>query len=210
MENKDLLNAYQQLIDGLPHEAFVKDLEGRYLVANSYYCYELFKIGSIKSVDDRPIGKTDLDLFDADIARQFREHDLEVMHSGQETTFEEKAQFGDGLLRRFMTTKQPLLDDSGKVVGVIGLIREVTDVKVNGQNIHLGQRELDCLAGVFHGKTAAQIGEQLFISRRTVETHLVNLKVKLSCKNKNDLVGFVIENGLGEALRSYFLKKTNQ
>lgn len=207
MEQKHLLNTYQQLVDSLPHEAFVKDLEGRYLIVNHYYCQELFKIGSIKSIEDRPIGKTDYDLFSREVADHFREHDFEVVRLGRESIFEEKATFGDGNLRRFMTTKQPLFDEAGDIVGVIGTIREITDIKVKGRFVHLGQREIDCLAGVFHGKTAAQIGDQLFISPRTVETHLTNLKIKLGCKNKNELINFIVTNGLGEALRSYFVKK---
>jgi len=46
------------------------------------------------------------------------------------------------------------------------------------------------------GLTSSQIGKQLFISRRTVESHRANLMKKLSLKTQTDLVRFAIRKKL--------------
>ena len=46
------------------------------------------------------------------------------------------------------------------------------------------------------GYTAAAIGERLFIGRRTVETHRVNLMHKLSLRTQSDLIRYAVRRGL--------------
>lgn len=51
----------------------------------------------------------------------------------------------------------------------------------------LSDRERECLRQLLHGKTAAEIGESLYLSPRTVESYLESLKEKLSCHSKREL-----------------------
>ena len=46
------------------------------------------------------------------------------------------------------------------------------------------------------GFTAAAIGERLFIGRRTVETHRVNLMQKLSLRTQSELIRYAVRRGL--------------
>lgn len=48
---------------------------------------------------------------------------------------------------------------------------------------------------VIRGLTNKQIGEKLFISPRTVQTHLTNILSKLSLENRSQLVRFAYERG---------------
>lgn len=52
----------------------------------------------------------------------------------------------------------------------------------------LSKRELDCIAYFLQGYSAKQIGEKLFLSSRTVESHLTRVRAKLDCKNKDELI----------------------
>jgi DNA-binding CsgD family transcriptional regulator len=52
---------------------------------------------------------------------------------------------------------------------------------------HLTQRELECLKLCLKGKTAKEIAQIMDISYRTVESHIVNMKKKLSCKKLSQL-----------------------
>jgi DNA-binding CsgD family transcriptional regulator len=52
----------------------------------------------------------------------------------------------------------------------------------------LTPREMDVARLAARGLTAAEIGRQLFIGTRTVETHLARACVKLGCRGKRDLV----------------------
>lgn len=52
----------------------------------------------------------------------------------------------------------------------------------------LSKREQECLGLYLKGETAKSIGEILDISNRTVESYLVNIKCKLNCENKTELI----------------------
>lgn len=52
----------------------------------------------------------------------------------------------------------------------------------------LTPRELDVARLAARGHTAAEIGRELFIGTRTVETHLARVRVKLGCRSKRELV----------------------
>jgi DNA-binding CsgD family transcriptional regulator len=54
--------------------------------------------------------------------------------------------------------------------------------------LHLSKRESECLHYLVQGKTAKQTAQILSISHRTVETYIENLKLKLKCKNKAELM----------------------
>lgn len=60
-------------------------------------------------------------------------------------------------------------------------------------------REQECLRCCFDGLTAAQIGQKLFLSKRTVEHRTEQIKVKLRCNKKSEIVSAVrrlIDQGL--------------
>ena len=59
----------------------------------------------------------------------------------------------------------------------------------------LTPRELDVARLAARGHTAAEIGRQLFIGTRTVETHLAHACAKLGCRSKRELVRFSGELG---------------
>jgi DNA-binding CsgD family transcriptional regulator/tetratricopeptide (TPR) repeat protein len=57
----------------------------------------------------------------------------------------------------------------------------------------LTPRELEVARLAARGHTAAEIGRQLFIGTRTVETHLAHVCAKLGCRSKRELVRFTAE-----------------
>jgi len=60
----------------------------------------------------------------------------------------------------------------------------------------LSKREIDILQLVGKGLTSKQIGEKLFISHRTVDTHRMRIMQKLDIHNGPGLTKFAMENGL--------------
>jgi DNA-binding CsgD family transcriptional regulator len=60
----------------------------------------------------------------------------------------------------------------------------------------LTRREMDILRHLSMGKSSKQIGEDLFISPHTVDTHRRNLLKKLGCKTVVELTRFAFQNGL--------------
>jgi DNA-binding NarL/FixJ family response regulator len=63
-------------------------------------------------------------------------------------------------------------------------------------NLHLNSRELEILKLIGEGLTNSEMGEKLFISRRTVEGHRQNLMDKTGCKNTAALIKYAVLNRL--------------
>lgn len=98
---------------------FVKDEQGRFMAANTATCIRCGLQG-----ERELIGSTDADYLPPEIARAYREDDLKVIRSGKplidrlELFYDEQRK-----LAWFLTTKLPLRDRCGKVMGVIGVAR---------------------------------------------------------------------------------------
>jgi len=63
-------------------------------------------------------------------------------------------------------------------------------------NLYLTQRECECINYLTIGKTAEEVSMILGISKRTVESHIDNIKIKLSCNNQFRLGYLVGRMGL--------------
>ncbi len=72
-----------------------------------------------------------------------------------------------------------------------------TSVDQSDQNNEiLSNRETEILIGVCQGLSNQEIGEKLFISKRTVDKHRANIMEKIGCKNTANLVVYAIRNHL--------------
>jgi two-component system response regulator NreC len=60
----------------------------------------------------------------------------------------------------------------------------------------LSEREVEVLRLIALGHTNAEIGEQLYLSVRTVETHRSHIQQKLRLSSRAELVGYAIDRGL--------------
>lgn len=112
------------IIDNLPLNIFVKNLDSRMILVNKAECDHL-------GMDPRDlIGKNDHDLHRAEIADQSREEDLMVIKTlkplmGMETTVPGK----DGQPINYLTSKIPLFDLRGEIGGIIGIRMDITSMK---------------------------------------------------------------------------------
>ena len=75
---------------------------------------------------------------------------------------------------------------------------KVPEPKINKNNL-LSEREIEVLKFICLQKTAKEIGEQLFITQRTVEGHKNNLFLKTETKNIAGLAIYAIQNNLVKA-----------
>jgi len=64
-----------------------------------------------------------------------------------------------------------------------------------GIEVELTEREIEILALIAQGLSSKQIGERLFISPRTVDTHRTNLMNKMDIHNVAGLIRFALKNG---------------
>ena len=77
------------------------------------------------------------------------------------------------------------------------LLRNYKSIKETKEpNAELSEREIEILLLICSGLSNQEIGDQLFISKRTVEKHRANILSKTNCKNTAGLVMYAIKNQL--------------
>lgn len=112
------------LLHTIPDLIWLKDTNGVFLSCNSAF-ERLFGAKEAEIV-----GKTDYDFVDKEQADAFRENDRKAMMANGVVTNEEWFTFADGGYRGlFETVKTPLTDANGKVIGVLGISRDITERK---------------------------------------------------------------------------------
>lgn len=114
------------LIDNLPDTIYIKDAEGRKIVANRA---DLNVIGAAHEADI--LGKTDLEVFNNEIGSRGFADDMHIIATG-EPVINREEYFNDknGALIWLSTSKIPLYDDYGKIVGLVGIGHNITERKV--------------------------------------------------------------------------------
>jgi PAS domain S-box-containing protein len=103
---------------------FIKDLQGRYLLINSVGS------GNFGKTPEEMIGRTNKDFQIPDESKKtMDEADRTVLNTGKAISYEINPIF-EGVKRTYITTKTPYRDQQGKIKGVIGISREITDRKL--------------------------------------------------------------------------------
>lgn len=118
-------NLLRTLIDTLPDFIYVKDLNSRLVINNLAYA-----LLSGTSEAQAHVGKTDLELYGPEIADVYRSTDQQVIRTGQPViNHEERGKGPNGELLWVLTTKVPLRDKEGHLIGVVGMTRDITPLK---------------------------------------------------------------------------------
>jgi len=122
---EELFNAkqvVQLVLDHIPQQVFWKDLDSVYIGGNAAY---LATCGMASAAELK--GKTDLELYPLEHARKYRKDDRNVMRRNRSRiNYEEQLLTRSGEMRWLQTSKVPLHDQAGKVVGVLGMFEDIT------------------------------------------------------------------------------------
>jgi PAS domain S-box-containing protein len=112
----------ETLLKTIPDLVWLKDAEGVYVTCNP--AFERLYGASLQEI----AGKTDFDFIPAEQAEFFRMKDREAAAYGGPRSNEEWLTFADDGHKAFMETiKTPMLDASGKLIGVLGIGRDITE-----------------------------------------------------------------------------------
>lgn len=118
-------NLLRTLIDNLPDYIYVKDAQCRFIAAN----LATAQIMGASSPEDL-LGKTDHDFYPPELAAEYRADEERLLGSGQALlNKDEPHRDAEGNPRTILTTKVPLKDSQGKVVGLVGISRGITERK---------------------------------------------------------------------------------
>lgn len=120
-------NLLRTVIDTLPDFIYVKDLESRFVVANS-------AVSRVMGASDpvELIGQSDFDYYPKEEAQEFRKDELQVITS--ESPIREKEEChhdSEGKKVWTLTNKLPLRNIYGEIIGTIGTGKDITEYKEN-------------------------------------------------------------------------------
>ncbi len=123
------LEQEQNLLDSLMHNSpdniYFKDTQGRYLRINPA---KARRSGLADPAD--AIGRSDFDFFSAEHAQHALADELQVLQTGEPLlSKEERISYADGTQAWMSTTKLPLKDRQGKVIGTFGVSHDITALK---------------------------------------------------------------------------------
>lgn len=116
-------NLLRTLIESLPDYIYVKDVQGRFLLSNTAIAKLM---GFAQPLE--LIGKTDFDVFPEELASSFWADEQHVVTTGEPLVAKEEPSIdAAGNLKWTQTTKVPFYDESGRVIGLVGMGRDMTD-----------------------------------------------------------------------------------
>ena len=112
------------LMDSVPDAIYFKDTESRFTRVNRHAPYR----GG--NAPDEVVGKTDFDFFVEEHARAAFEDEQRVMRTGVPLVDKEECEtYTDGSQTWLSTTKVPIFDEGGRVTGLVGISRDITERK---------------------------------------------------------------------------------
>lgn len=120
VEREETQFRLQSILDNTPLIIFIKDLEGKYLLANKSY-REAFKLNK-----EEIIGKTDFDIVEEKDALRYDEIDQYIIKEQKNVEIEETMQKGDATVN-LLIVKFPLFDKDNNLYGIGGIASDITE-----------------------------------------------------------------------------------
>jgi PAS domain S-box-containing protein len=126
------------LMKTLPDPVYFKDAASRFLRVNPALARKL-GLGDPAQV----VGKTDADFFTEEHASKALADEQEIIRTGQPlVNIEEKETWPDGSETWVLTTKLPLRDDAGRIIGTCGISSNITEIKRAEETLRLSEERL--------------------------------------------------------------------
>ena len=132
---------YLTILESADDAIFIKDTEGRYVIVNSVFSR---RVGM--SVQDL-VGKTPLDVYPEEVGAKIRADDLEAL-AGDKMVENEDQFDTPGGQKIFLARKVPVRDSGGKVVGLLGISRDITERKRLEEALQARTQDLEQFAYV--------------------------------------------------------------
>jgi len=120
---QDTQQQQRALLDNIPDMAWLKDRDCRYLAVNTAYL-EILRIP-----EDAVLGKRPDEIWPPEIAEVYLRTDRAVLRSGRRRRYEEMRSDPSGTPRWFETIKSPIRDKAGRIIGTVGISRDISERK---------------------------------------------------------------------------------
>ncbi|HPC16569.1 MAG TPA: PAS domain S-box protein [Candidatus Hydrogenedentes bacterium] len=132
----------QVLMDAMPDLIFFKDEKSRFIAGNKALARLMLGHEDVSQL----LGKTDFDFHPPELAARYFADENHVMLTGEPiTAIEEPVLDSVGNPRWFSTTKAPIRDEQGRVVGIVGIGRDITEHRRVEDALRLDEQRLEAL-----------------------------------------------------------------
>lgn len=168
--DRDFLNAF---LEHIPDNVYFKDRKSRFLRVNRAManCFGL-------ADPAQAVNKTDFDMFSSEHADQAYEDEQRIINTGTPLSgMEEKETWPDGHETWVLTTKMPLRDARGRIMGTMGISRDITDRK---------RAELRIRYMALHDALTG-------LPNRTLLEDLLGQSIALAARNQKRVVVFMLD-----------------
>jgi diguanylate cyclase (GGDEF)-like protein/PAS domain S-box-containing protein len=179
----------EALLEHITDSIYFKDLKSRFIRINKA-CAKKFRMKS----PDEATGKTDFDIFTEEHARQAFEDEQKIIKTGEPIIGIEEKETWEESIRWASTTKMPLYNDDGEIIGTFGISRDITDKKKAEEQIEEGRSRIEA---VLHS-TADGIyatdkeGNILMYNNKFLELFNIPKKV-IDLKTYDELLEYIAE-----------------
>ena len=198
MAVKEERNLLRSLIDNIPDYIYAKDAEGKFIVKNrSVSRYMNAVRESVLGMSDDPGDlATDFDYYTPEVADAYRAEEVQVIRDGRSIlNQEERVSPADEKESIWLSTsKVPLLDTEGEIVGLVGTTRNITEEKL---------AQIELLESKERFRDFAEAAADLFW-----ETD-ANFNITFVSERYYELTGYPPESVLGRAARRMILPRVN-
>jgi len=135
---------YQKIIDALPIPIFYRDLNGVYQMCNK--AQEKF-VGKPK---EQIIGKSVFEIHTKQVAEIYSGRDKELLLNPEIQVYETRIKQKDGSTRHVIMNKAVIRNNEDKIVGIVGSINDITELKKTEQRLEKAQESMEISSHMLH------------------------------------------------------------
>lgn len=140
------------ILDHVSDLVWIKDLDGHYVAVSESFA------NKVHVSSDVIIGKTAYDLFSKQDADKFTQNDQTVLEQRKTMVFQEMYCLENENKQYFETSKSPVYDLKGNVIGLVGISRDVTERERASEHLrYLGYH--DMLTGLYNRNYFENFGD---------------------------------------------------
>ncbi len=174
-------NLLRALIDNVPDMLYIKDDRSRFVINNRAHLNILGESSQVSSA-----GKADFDVFPPDLAARYLADEQLVLQTGRVLTREEPTRSPAGTPRWLSTTKTPIRGRDGRIIGLAGISRDITQRKTAEENLERERNLFRTLIDTIPDYIFVKDAEHRFVVNNRAHLNMLGAEEQVDVEGKTD------------------------